>query len=609
MSQRNLRISGIEENKKALRDINNTYCNRYSSERAVDSAVRTAEYEHFVQLLSLNATKENLVFSENGALEYASSGSSLVDFNARATEFRNADTEVIIDAAVKAYAEDPVNFVKLMFQTGDIRGGKGERHTFNTCMDWLVAVHPAIAEEVLIFIPEYTRWDYLIRQTISTNKVISRHATEIVKKQLVSDMWNVQKAEYDNYTNISLLAKWMPSLQTKKSEDKKIVRHLLRSLKMQEREYRKTLSTLRGYLNVIEKSLSSKDYDAIDMEKMSAKQQLRYASCLKRVMTKQRHEYIQAVLRGEKKMNTSILNPLEILHEYVKGGYRNVTYNEDIEALWSLIPDKTSGNCNTLVIRDGSASMMEAIGQGSSATMLEAATAMAVYCADHMTGPFKDKFITFSSRPALISLSDCHTFADKIKLLFEYGDCSNTDIEATFDLILEIAVKNGLSQDEIPSYLMILSDMEFDIARGAYGYYNWNTGRKQPALDRDTLFTTIRKKWNAAGYDMPTLVFWQLNGARTIYPEIDAKNGIIFLSGFSTNELELVMAGKYETVKEVTEEVKITDEESGEITTLVKTREERKVLSPKEQLELKLSDPRYDEIEAAVRTGLRREIA
>lgn len=119
--------------------------------------------------------------SANGALEYASSGSALVDFNARATEFRNADTKIIIDAAENAYAENSVDFVKLLFHTGDIRGGKGERHVFNICMDWLVAEHPAIADEVLAFIPEYTRWDYLVRQTVSDNKGISKHATEIAK--------------------------------------------------------------------------------------------------------------------------------------------------------------------------------------------------------------------------------------------------------------------------------------------------------------------------------------------------------------------------------------------------------------------------------------------
>ncbi len=622
MSQRNPRISKLVANEKTMSNINNKYCNSYTSDPAYNtnlhsdsendvhySTKKSAEYGNesnsFMQLLAQNAAKNDLVLSANGALEYASTGSSLTDFNARATEFRNADKTVIMDAATRAYAESPVDCVKLIFQTGDIRGGKGERHAFNTCMDWLVTTHPKVAAEVLYLIPEYTRWDYLVRHTTDSNKVVSEKATEIVVEQFNKDLDTIRDRSEDEKTDISLLAKWMPSLQTKKEDDKKIVRHLLKCLHMQEREYRKALSELRKYLNVIEKAMSEKNYDAIDMEKLSSKQHLRYAAFFKRVLAERRHDYIQAVLRGEKKMNTSVLNPLDILHEYSRNGNSYVTYNEDYEALWSLIPDKTDGNGNTLVVRDGSGSMTDAIGQGSSATMLEAATAMAIYCADHLTGEFKDKFITFSSKPEIVDLSGCNTFADKINLFDRYDECSNTDIEATFDLILETAMSEGLSQDEIPSYLMILSDMEFDVARGARSYI-WNVNK---APDRDTLFETIRQKWTAAGYEMPTLVFWQLNGARTIYPEIDSKNGVIFLSGFSTNELELVMAGKYESVAEVEQEEQIIDEVTGESKLIVSKHTEKVILTPKEQLELKLADPRYDAVEEAARRGLEKEIA
>lgn len=620
MTQRNSRISDIRD-KKEMSDINNIYCNRYGAKPVVKSNYYAKSgakmgsqnrFSQFMDLLGKKAgTKEevkNLILSENGALEYRTTGSALTDFNARATEFRNANAATIMAAAVKAYAENPMLFVKLMFQTGDIRSGKGERHAFNTCMDWLVASHPAVAAEVLALIPEYTRWDYLVRQTVSDNKEIRDCATAIVVEQFNKDLEVVRNATKGKNISISLLAKWMPSLQTKKSDDKIIVRHLVKSLHMQEREYRKALSKLRGYLNIIEKAMSAKDYDAIDMEKLSSKQQLRYSDYFKRAMVEKRHAYIQAVLRGEKKMNASVLNPLEILHEYQGNYWQSVKYNEDLEALWSLLPDRTSGNGNTLVIRDGSGSMVSPIGAGSSATMLEAATAMAIYCAERMTGAFKDTFITFSSRPELVNLANYPTLEKKINCLNKYSDCSNTDLEATFDLILNTAVEGGLSQEELPSYLMILSDMEFDMARGGYKNYDSVTG-KYIYDNRDTLFATIRDKWDKAGYEMPTLVFWQLNGARTIYPEIDSKNGIIFLSGFSTNELELVMAGKYEELAEVEEEVQVVDDATGEVKTVVQTRTERVILSPMEQLERKLADSRYDAVEEAVRRGLEKESA
>lgn len=604
MSQRNSRLNNLIAEEVKNFEAEESYGRAKTS--------RKKSYAKYAQLLREQAAKKNTVLSANGALEYDTTGSALVDFNARVTEFRNAEASVITDAARKAFEENPVKFVKLIFQIGDIREGRGERHTFNVCMDWLVANHPSVAGEVIALIPEYTRWDYLVRLTVSEDEVIAKNATKLVVKQFEADRAVIQNAKDGESVAISLLAKWMPSLQTKKEQDKEVVRHLLRTLHMQEREYRKTLSQMRSYLNIIEKSLTLKDYDTIDMEKMSAKQQLRYSSCLERVMAKQRHDYIQAVLRGEKKMNTTILNPLEIVHEYIKNNrnFQGTEYNEDMEAIWSLIPDTTSGNGNTLVIRDGSGSMTASIGAGSKATMLEAASAMAIYCAEHMQGAFHNMFITFSSHPEIVDLSDCPSLSDKLNRLVRFNDCSNTDLEATFDLVLDIAVKNGLSQEEIPSYLMILSDMEFDAARRAYSHYDWKRHQfVDDGCSRDMLFDIIRKKWQTAGYDMPTLVFWQLNGKRTIFPEIDAKNGIIFLSGFSTSELELVMAGKYETVEEVDEEIQVYDEETGIASLVTVTSTHKRVLSPIEQLEMKLANSRYDTVEAAAVQGLKLETA
>lgn len=551
-----------------------------------------------------------MVLSENGALMYAGAGSALADLNARATEMRYADIDRIDQALTEAFAEDPVNCIKLIFQMGDVRCGKGERRFFNTAMDWMTRSVPKVALEVLPLIPEYTRWDYLVRLTVCEDKEVAGRATELVKKQFRRDLAAVRALESGEnlHREISLLGKWMPSLQVKTAEGKKQVRHLLKALHLQERDYRHALSELRAHLNVIEKAMSAKDYASIDMEKMTSRQQLRYSGFLKRKMARERHEYIQAVLRGEKHMNASVLNPIEIVHQYTREYSNSDWYctslgeNEDFEALWSLLPDKTNGNGNTLVVRDGSGSMTAPLGQGSSATMLEAADAMAIYCAEHLQGPFRNLFLTFSSRPQVVDISDCRTLSEKLNRLNRFCDCSNTDIEATFDLVLKIAVENHLSQEELPSYLLILSDMEFDAARGAYSYDRRN---RQLTLSRATLFETIRRKWRSAGYEMPTLVFWHLNGSRTIFPETDAKSGVIFLSGFSTTELELVMAGAFERLDEITREVEVKDEVTGEVRVEQRTVTERVVLSPKEQLMKKLEDPRYDAVEEAARRGLR----
>ena len=302
-------------------------------------------------------------------------------------------------------------------------------------------------------------------------------------------------------------------------------------------------------------------------------------------------------------MNASVLNPVEICHEYADvNGYtlHMQKYNEDLEAIWSLLPDCTSSNGNTIVVRDGSGSMLSRLGAGSSATMLEAATAMAVYCAERLSGPLKDKFITFSNKPQLIDLSDCKDLRARLKKIYHYDECSNTDIEATFDLLLETAIAENMKQEELPSYVLILSDMEFDTARSQYFW-------EESPVSRETLFTTIRKKWAGAGYQVPTLVFWNLNGHRTTFPEIDSENGVIYLSGFSTNELTLVMAGEFEQLCELTEEDTVIDEETGEEKTVTRTVLQKEILPPLEQLKIALSKERYNAVEEAVRRGLEQE--
>jgi hypothetical protein len=560
-------------------------------------------HSRFLQSLTQTAAKMNdLVLTENGALTHASSGSALVDFNARTTELRFAEQERTIEAAAKAYDEDALLAIKLFFQIGDIRGGKGERDVFNACMDFLAEKHLEIAVELLPLIPVYTRWDYLVRLTISDKEQVAKEATRLVTQQLLEDLNALKELQAGNKAQVSLLAKWMPSLQTKKPGDQGKVRHLLKALHMQERDYRHALSELRDHLNIVEKHMSAKDYDSIDMEKMTAKQQLRYSSFLRKVMAEKRHAYIQAVLRGEAKMNASVLNPLEIVHEYSKGNWQgSFELNEDYEALWKLLPDKTNGNGNTLVVRDGSGSMTRRVSQDSSATMLEAATALAIYCSEKLSGPFKDQFITFSARPQMVNMSGCKSLADRLTLMEKHTDCSNTDLEATFDLILDAAMIGNLKQEELPSYVLILSDMEFDAARGA----GWTMDGEDPKASRQTLFERIRDKWLNPGYKLPTLVFWNLNGNRTTYPEIDSKNGVIYLSGFSTSELDLVMAGEFEKISEVITEETVIDETTGEDTTVTKTVQEKTILSPKEQLIAKLSSERYDAVEEAVRNVLK----
>ena len=132
----------------------------------------------------------------------------------------------------------------------------------------------------------------------------------------------------------------------------------------------------------------------------------------------------------------------------------------------------------------------------------------------------------------------------KLKILIAEDECSNTDIERTFDLILKTAADNHMKQDEIPANVVIISDMEFDCCRRSY---NWETGETYCADEK--LFNAIAAKWAAAGYKLPRLVFWNVNSRTGTIPVSENELGVALVSGFSQNIADMVLSGELDPWK------------------------------------------------------------
>lgn len=530
----------------------------------------------FASGLKMGAAKQDLVETENGALVYATTSDPRSDFIAGASYYRN-DSAAAAEGFQAAYAADPADAVVLAFQLGDIREGKGERAAFKSCLNSLAETHPDILCEVMPLIPEYSRWDYASELIMSKNPKVSKTAMNLVLNQLKSDI----EAGKTGEGSISLLAKWLPSVQSKKPEQRKLAHKIMKEAKLDFKGYRKMLTGLREKLNIIEKYMSQGNMKDIDQEALTSKQQLKYDTAFMKHIPDERIAYLHDVNEGRAKMNTGVLAPHEVLHKYAHS--RKIS--PAMETIWKMLPDKVNGNGNTLVIRDGSGSMTRTINDRTQCTCLEVATALTIYCAEKLSGPLKNKFITFSSRPEVVDLTGKDTLWDKMQYCYRFDDCSNTDLKKTFDMLLSIAKDNNLTQEQLPKNLLICSDMEFDTAMS-------NSFRTRSM--EDILFTMIRSEWEQAGYELPTLVFWHLNANRTIFPEIDSKNGVINLSGFSTNTLDMVMEGRFE----ITEEKTAND---GTVTT------EKRVMTPYEQMRVIADSERYEPVREAVARGLEKE--
>ena len=213
-------------------------------------------------------------------------------------------------------------------------------------------------------------------------------------------------------------------------------------------------------------------------------------------------------------------------------------YDETLELLWKNLDDTVQGAENVLCVVDGSGSMTCNVGN-SSLTALHVSNALGIYFAERLKGPYKDKFITFSSKPEYVDLGSCNSLKEKLELAFSHDDCTNTNIKSTFDLVLQTAVENNLAQEELPGTILIISDMEFDYA--------------VTCKDRETLFENIHKQFKAHGYKLPRLVFWNCNSRTGAIPVKVNELGVGLVSGFSVNVCKMVLSGRldpYECFRE-----------------------------------------------------------
>lgn len=490
----------------------------------------------------LNSTK---TLTENGAVAYETSGSKLLDINFAVSGLRSASEKDIEDYFVKAYFENPTLAVVWLFFARDVRGGMGERRLFRVCLNWLAKNKPDVVVKILHLIPEYGRYDDLF--DILDIDEIGDKAIDFICQKFIEDV------ELNNMGKpISLLAKWMPSINTSSAKSRALARKFVNVLGMDERTYRKTLAKLRASSHIIESMISSNKWDTVDYEHVPSQANLKYKNAFLKHDYTRRLEFLNKLTNGEAKINASTVFPHDIFSKYTDKNayyYNNVSkYDATYEEMWKALPNYVSDidNGNTICVVDGSGSMMSTIGN-TSVMALDVAQALGIYFAERMSdSPFKNKFITFSSRPQLVDFSKCSTLMDKINLIGKYCECANTNLEATLDLLLETAKKNNTPQKDIPN-LLILSDMQFDsmvdIGHSHYDrFYGSNLSDAKLAF-----MEKMEKRWNEAGYKLPRITYWNIMGGcgrQTTVPVQRSECGVALVSGFSPAIASMVYSCK-----------------------------------------------------------------
>lgn len=484
----------------------------------------------------------NVSITENGAVGYETTGKNLLDFNFRVASYRNMSESLILKDFTKAWLEDKELALKYLFYVRDIREGLGERRLFRVC---ITSIIDSLDERVFDWIGEYGRYDdlFVFFKTKMESAMIA-----YVAKTLEDDCVKCMEGK-----PVTLLAKWMPSVNTSSKETRLFAKIFARNMELTDKEYRKTLSRLRAHIDVLERKLCANEWNKVEYSKVPSQANLKYNAAFFKHDQERREEYLANLQKGDTKINAATLFPHDVVNKYNSVQGWNFRYKDGVdvalEELWKALPNYVDGSTNTLVVRDGSGSMSVRVGK-TNISALDVSTALAIYFSERCEGQFKNQFITFSSRPQIIDMSKCETLRDKLELCYQYDDCSNTNIEATFDLILRAAINNDLKQEDIPN-LLIISDMEFDGAT-TISRDSWSNAKPS---DMNKLFVKIEAKFNNHGYKLPRLIFWNVNSRTMTIPLTENQAGVILVSGFSPAVTKLVLAEETNPYKALVKEL------------------------------------------------------
>ena len=428
--------------------------------------------------------------TENGMKARKSTANAVVDlfYNIGASRGKN-----IVPAFTAAFVENKELALRIALWARDVRGGSGERELFRNILRHLENTDVKSAVLLMAKVPELGRWDDLL---VFKGDFLKQMAFEMIKNALEA--------------NNGLCAKWMPRQGETAAEMRKY-------FGWSPKFYRKRLVELT---KVVETQMCAKQWDEINFSHVPSLAASRYKKAFNR-NTLMYATYVESLVKGDDpkvKVNAGAVYPYDVLKGRI-GGYMKFDKTELdlVQKQWEALPNFV-GDANILPLVDVSGSMScPAGGHGSKSglTCMEVAVSLGLYLADKNTGKFKDTFLTFSNKPELLNLKG--NINQKIDQMVKSNWAMNTDMIAAFKKILDVAVKGNVPQEEMPAMLLILSDMQFD----------------QCVEYDDNALQAIERNYRNAGYEMPKVVFWNLNASYGNAPVKFNETGTALVSGFS----------------------------------------------------------------------------
>jgi len=456
----------------------------------------------------INATRTKDARTTNLALTHSTTLSNVVDMFFLAGASRTMPDRDIITLFERARAEDETLAFKCLFWARDIRHGAGERRFFRVLWSYLREFSNDFEwfHELEQLIPEYGRWDDVW------------YGMDELTRFKAFWLYNVLE-EHKN----GLLAKWLP-------RKGKIFSSLARHNNLTPKELRQILVSLS---NTVEQKMCAREWDKIKYSTVPSVAMNRYRKAFLKRDPDRFNAYIHDVTEGKDVIRAGAIFPHEIamrcLYDYVSGNEAAA-----IVAQWEALPNLMEGGKERIIpVCDVSGSMT--VNRG---LPMAVSVGLGVYISERNEGIFKDAFITFSGKPEMVYLKG--DLFQRMRQLNTADWGMNTNLTATFLLILNSARRENLPEEEMPDKILIISDMEFDKAiRTGPGWHYEDF--------EETNFDNIEHLYKDAGYKRPQLIFWNVNGRLGNVPVQMSEGGTALVSGFSPNILKQIMSGTITT--------------------------------------------------------------
>lgn len=458
------------------------------------------------------ALKRAAIFTrtENGAVALNTTGDARLDFFGVVGSLRTAQKERIERLYAEAFKEDPLFATKIAFYARDVRGGLGERQTFRTLIKYMANYHPEALRLNLDLIGVYGRYDdmYCLIGTPLEDEMWAA-----MKKQFEEDRLNLAQGNA-----ISLLAKWIKTADASSEKTRKLGILTARKLGYSVYEFKRLVRAMRKHIGVVETLMSTGRWEEISYSAVPSRAMMIYRKAFERHDTDRYRKFITKAVNGEETIHSATLFPYDIVEKVMQMGWSGCRIIEDkaLEAQWRQLPDYVEKGTNALVIADTSGSMH--------GRPMATSVGLAVYFAERNTGAYHNMFMSFSGT-SRIQIIKGDTLAQKIGSINMRDWQMNTNLQAAFNNVLEIAIKNHVPADQMPKSLIVISDMEIDHC----GDRDW------------TFYDMMAQRFRNYGYQIPNIIFWNVASRHDVFHADKTRTGVQLASGQSAAVFRQVM--------------------------------------------------------------------